>query len=101
MGRTSAPVAQDLEKLFPGGRFARVWRAFLPSGQIIRIDLHPKGGNGTWYWIVKVKTNSKGQFSATFKDPVSATWEAVFEGNNNKGVGHLSAVSAEVYVRLK
>jgi hypothetical protein len=71
------------------------------GGQTIFIDLHPKGSNATWYWIVKVKTNSKGQFSATFKDPISATWEAVFEGNNSNGVGHLSAGSPEVYVRLK
>jgi hypothetical protein len=37
----------------------------------------------------------------TFKDPVSATWEAVFAGNNSNGVGHLSAGSPQVYVRLK
>ena len=70
------------------------------SGQTISIDLHPKGGSSTWYWLVKVKTNSKGHFSATFKDPASATWQAVFEGNTT-GVGHLAASSSEVYVRLK
>ncbi len=36
------------------------------------------------------QTNAKGQFVATFKDPVSATWQAVFEGNDSNGVGHLS-----------
>jgi hypothetical protein len=71
------------------------------GGQTIVIDLHPKGSNPTWYWLVKVKTNAKGQFSATFKDPVSATWQAVFDGNNSNGVGHLSYGSPEVYVRLK
>jgi hypothetical protein len=71
------------------------------GGQTIVIYLHPKGSNPTWYWLVKVKTNAKGQFVATFKDPVSATWQAVFEGNNSNGVGHLSAGSPEVYVRLK
>jgi len=71
------------------------------SGQTIVIYLHPKGSNPTWYWLVKVKTNAKGQFVATFKDPVSATWQAVFEGNNSNGVGHLSYGSPEVYVRLK
>lgn len=74
------------------------WHAY--SGQLIWIDLRPKGG-GTWYWMVKVKTNRAGQFSATFTDPVSATWQAVFEGNNSNGVGHLSTGSPEVYVRLK
>jgi hypothetical protein len=71
------------------------------SGQTIVIDLHPKGSNPTWYWLVKIKTNAKGQFAATFKDPTSATWQAVFEGNNSNGVGHLSTGSSEVYVRLK
>jgi hypothetical protein len=71
------------------------------GGQTIVIYLHPKGSNPTWYWLVKIKTNAKGQFSATFKDPVSATWQAVFEGNNSNGVGHLSYGSPEVYVRLK
>ena len=71
------------------------------SGQTIVIDLHPKGSNPTWYWLVKIKTNSKGQFSTTFRDPTSATWQAVFEGNNSNGVGHLSTGSSEAYVRLK
>jgi hypothetical protein len=71
------------------------------GGQTIVVYLHPQGSNPTWYWMVKVKTNSKGQFSTTFKDPVSATWQAVFGGNNSNGVGHLSTGSPEVYVRLK
>ena len=71
------------------------------SGQTVVIYLRPEGSNSTWYWLVKIKTNAKGQFSTTFKDPVSATWQAVFEGNNSNGVGHLSAGSPEVYVRLK
>jgi len=71
------------------------------SGQTIMIDLHPQGSNPTWYWQVKVTTNAKGQFSASFKDPVSATWRAIFDGNNSNGVGHLSTGSSEVYVRLK
>ncbi len=71
------------------------------SGQTIVIYLHPQGSNPTWYWLVKIKTNAKGQFSTTFKDPVSATWQAAFEGNNSNGVGHLVAGSPEVYVRLK
>lgn len=74
------------------------WRSY--SGQTISIDLRPKGSS-TWYWLVRVKTNSKGQFTATFTDPISATWQAVFAGNGSNGVGHLSAGSPQVYVRLK
>ena len=79
--------------------YFKTWHDY--SGQIIWINLHPEGSNSTWYWMVKVKTNSNGQFSATFKDPVSATWDAVFQGNDSNGVGHLFAGSSEVYVRLK
>jgi hypothetical protein len=81
------------------GGTIKTWHDY--SGQTIWIDLHPKGSNSTWYYLVKVKTNSKGQFSVTFKDPISATWDAVFEGNDSNGVGHLFAGSPEVYVRLK
>jgi hypothetical protein len=72
----------------------RAWHNY--AGQTVLIILRPKGSS-TWYWIVKVKTNSRGQFSATFTDPVSATWAAEYEGSST----HLSAVSSEVYVRLK
>jgi len=64
--------------------------------QQILIVLRPKGSS-TWYWIVKVKTNASGHFSATFVDPVSATWEAVYDGNST----HLSAGSTTIYVRLR
>jgi hypothetical protein len=79
--------------------YYRGWHNY--SGQTVVIYLHPKGSSPTWYWIYKVKTNAKGQFSLTFKDPVSATWQVGFAGNNSNGVGHLSTASPEVYVRLK
>jgi hypothetical protein len=68
------------------------------AGQTVIIILRPKGSS-TWYYLrgVNAKTNSRGQFSATFKDPVSATWAAEYEGSST----HLSAVSSQVYVRLK
>jgi hypothetical protein len=66
------------------------------KNQLIWILLRPKG-SGTWYWEVKVHTNGIGYFSATFTDPVSATWEAAFYGNG----AHLECGSAEIYVRLK
>jgi len=74
------------------------WRNY--GGQVVWIDLRPNGSSA-WYWMVKIKTNSKGQFSATFKDPDSATWDVYFPGNNSSGVGHLATVSSQVYVRLK
>jgi hypothetical protein len=47
------------------------WRTY--AGQTIMIVLEPAGGS-TWYWIVKVHTNSTGQFAATVADPVTAHW---------------------------
>jgi hypothetical protein len=55
----------------------RHWRGF--SGQRVLIVLRPAGSK-QWYWIRKVKTKSSGHFSATFTDPESARWTAVYEG---------------------
>jgi hypothetical protein len=66
------------------------------GSQTILIVLQPSGGTA-WFWIVKVKTNSKGQFSATFADPVTAHWGAYFDGNSS----HLSVQAGNVYVRVR
>jgi hypothetical protein len=66
------------------------------AGQQVLIILRPRG-SGTWYWIAKSKTNSAGKFSATFTDPVSATWSAEYTGNST----HLAAISAKNDVRLR
>jgi hypothetical protein len=65
-------------------------------GQQVLIILRPHG-SGTWYWIAKARTNSAGKFSATFTDPVSATWSAEYTGNST----HLGAVAAREDVRLR
>ena len=70
------------------------WRDY--GNQQVLVLLRPKGG-GTWYWMVKVRTNASGRFSATFVDPASATWAAYYDGNST----HLSAGSASVYVRVR
>jgi hypothetical protein len=75
--------------------YYRTWHDY--AKQLIYIILRQKGSS-TWYWIVKVKTNSTGRFSATFNDDAgSATWAALFEGNST----HLSAGTPGVYVRVK
>jgi hypothetical protein len=73
--------------------YYRTWHGY--GGQQVLIILRPEGSD-TWYWIVKVTTNSSGHFSASFTDPVSATWAAEFQGNST----HLAAVGAMIYVRL-
>jgi hypothetical protein len=70
------------------------WRNY--AGQTILIVLEPAGGS-TWYWIVKVRTNSKGQFAATVADPVTAHWGAYFDGNST----HLSVQAGNTYVRVR
>jgi hypothetical protein len=70
------------------------WRDY--GSQTVSIIFRRKG-SGTWYWIVKAKTNSSGHFSATVKDEFgSATWSAQFNGNGS----HLATAPAGVYVRV-
>jgi hypothetical protein len=70
------------------------WRNY--PGQQVRIILRPQGSK-TWYYIAVAQTNSAGQFSATFTDPVSATWSAEYLGD----AAHLAAVAAMIYVAVK
>jgi hypothetical protein len=84
-------------KLTVSGRlwyYSGTWRYH--AGQEVLIILRPQG-KGTWYWIAKPKTDSAGKFSATFTDPVSATWSAEYTGNST----HLGAIAAKKDVRLR
>ena len=74
--------------------YSGTWRNH--AGQQVLIILRPHG-SGTWYWIAKSKTNSAGKFSATFSDPVSATWSAEYTGDST----HLGAMAAKKDVRLR
>ena len=55
------------------------WRNY--AGQPVLIIFRPQGSK-SWYFIPPVRTNSAGQFSATFADPVTAVWSAEFLGNS-------------------
>jgi hypothetical protein len=68
------------------------WRNY--GGQQVPIILLPKGSKQWYYWLVVPVTNSRGQFSLTFTDPVSATWSAEYQGNST----HLATVGAMIYV---
>jgi hypothetical protein len=70
------------------------WRKH--AGQQVLIILRPHG-TSTWYWIAKPRTDSAGKFSATFTDPVSATWSAEYTGNST----HLGAIAPKHDVRLR
>jgi len=74
--------------------YSGAWRSH--AGQQVLIILRPHG-SGTWYWIAKSKTDSAGRFSATFTDPVSATWSAEYTGNST----NLAAVAPNHDVRLR
>ncbi len=50
-----------------------------------------------WHWIAQVTTNAAGYFTATFVDPVTATWSAEYLGDQ----AHLAAVGAMIGVPLK
>jgi hypothetical protein len=74
--------------------YSGTWRSH--AGQQVLIILRPHG-SGTWYWIAKSRTDSAGKFSATFTDPVSATWSAEYTGDS----ANLAAIAPEHDVRLR
>jgi len=83
-------------KLTVSGRlqyYSGKWRNY--PGQQVLIILRPQGSK-SWYWIAITETNAAGQFSATFTDPVSATWSAEYRGNST----HLDTAGGAVYVQL-
>jgi hypothetical protein len=69
------------------------WRAL--GHQVVLIVLRPKGKK-TWYWLVKPHTDGSGDFTATFNDPVSATWSATYEG----GSKYFASGAKQIYVSL-
>lgn len=69
------------------------WRGL--KHHVVLIVLRPKG-KSTWYWIAKPRTTASGHFSATFTDPVSATWSAVFEG----GIRYFASAARTVFVKV-
>jgi hypothetical protein len=70
------------------------WHGY--SGQTVYV-IFRQLNSSTWYWIVKVTTNSSGKFSASVSDVVgSATWSTQFNGNAT----HLAASPPGIYVRV-
>lgn len=69
------------------------WRPL--AHRVVLIVLRPKGRRA-WYWIARPRTTASGYFSATFTDPRSASWSAVFEG----GTSYFASGARIVYVRV-
>jgi hypothetical protein len=73
--------------------FSGKWRDY--AGQKVYVILRPPGSK-TWFFIVVATTNSAGRFSATFTDPVTATWSAEFFGNAT----HLATLAPTIPVKV-
>jgi len=56
----------------------RSWRGY--GHRVVLIVLRPRGSK-RFYWIKKVTTNSRGHFSKTLTDPVTAAWSAAYDGD--------------------
>lgn len=69
------------------------WRDY--ADQPVYVILRPEGSK-KWYYLLLADTNSVGRFSATFTDPVTATWSAEYFGNST----HMAALGALVYVTV-
>jgi hypothetical protein len=70
------------------------WHGY--GGQQVLVIFRFKG-TSTWYYIAQPVTSPHGAFSATFRDPGSATWSAEYLGNSS----HLATVGAMIYVRVE
>jgi hypothetical protein len=75
-------------------QYVRSWENF--GKQQILIILKPRGKK-SWYWIYKVTTSSRGQFSKKFVDPTTASWSAEYLGNKT----HLASVGAAFSVTVR
>jgi hypothetical protein len=69
------------------------WRNY--PGQPVMVIFRPQGSK-SWYYIAIAATNSAGQFSATFIDPVTAVWSAEFLGNST----HLDTAAGTISVQV-
>jgi len=88
-------VAKDGDLTVSGRLLARTsaWHPY--GGRTVLIVLRPKGSK-KWYWIKKVKTSASGSFSAVVRDPGSATWTAVYEGDKT----HFASSGRAFYVSV-
>jgi hypothetical protein len=74
-------------------QYAKHWLAL--AHQLVWIVLQPNGSQ-TWYYIRMPRTTASGHFSATFADPGSATWSALFLGGKN----YFASAAPKVYVSV-
>jgi hypothetical protein len=65
--------------------------------QVIEIIYRRPGRDQLWYWIVKVRTNAQGKFTANVKDPFTAQWSAFYAG----GAAQFNASPAAVKVAVR
>jgi hypothetical protein len=83
-------------KLTISGQLRQDTKRWLPyARQLVEIVYHKPGAKNS-YWIVKVRTNSAGKFTATVTDTFSATWSAFYPGNAT----HYDCSSAGVKVSV-
>jgi hypothetical protein len=87
-------VAGTLQYYYRQYHYRPAWNPY--AGQPVLIILRPLGQR-TWYWITQVTTGPDGWFSATFADPLSATWSAEYLGSGT----HLATIAAMIYVRVR
>jgi hypothetical protein len=66
------------------------------ANQPVYIILVAPGNCASWCYYVVPPTHSDGRFSVTFRDPQTATWFALFYGNQT----HLAALSPVSYVTV-
>jgi hypothetical protein len=70
------------------------WRGY--ANQSVYIILRAPGRCSDWCYFTIPRTDSNGRFSATFVDPLSATWSTEYLGNST----HLATLAPLIYVKV-
>jgi hypothetical protein len=81
--KVSASYLAKGHKLTVRGRLFQDTTRWVPYGHQSVEIIFRKPGTTAWYYVVKVKTNASGRFTATIKDTLTAFWSAYYPGNSS------------------
>lgn len=81
--KVSPTVLAKGGKLRVRGQLFQDTTSWVPFGRQSVEIIFRKPGTTSWYYVVKVRTNASGRFTATITDTVTAYWSAYYPGNSS------------------
>jgi hypothetical protein len=94
--KVSPTVLAKGGKLRVRGRLFQDTTRWVPFGRQTVEIIFRKPGTTSWYYVLKVRTNASGRFTAAIKDTFTAYWSAYYPGNSS----HYSTAPPGVRVRV-